>query len=180
MQQSLEGAYSWGVRFNSECSSGVTFNFSEVDPERAHDVVQDLRAKFGNLDIEKRIVDAARPSRSPLHRGFEWDDSVAAETYREEQARLMGRSFRIVVDGPDIRARKVKIFHHLKLDGDSKTSIMRYDEIMDQPVSREMLLQDCLNELMGWRKRWADLSELADAFEQVDKGIRQAQKAAAE
>ena len=37
----------------------------------------------------RAVVDAARPAGSPLHGSFEWDDSVAAESYRIEQARKL-------------------------------------------------------------------------------------------
>ena len=35
----------------------------------------------------KNLVDEARPEDSPLHPEFDWDDSIAAEKWREEQAR---------------------------------------------------------------------------------------------
>lgn len=46
---------------------------------------------------KKEVVNEARPSESPLHDGFEWDDGVAAEKHREEQASLLIRSVRVVV-----------------------------------------------------------------------------------
>ena len=54
-------------------------------------------AKGGEITA-RAVLDAARPEESPLHPAFEWDDAVAAELHREEQARLMLRSIRIVRD----------------------------------------------------------------------------------
>ena len=34
-----------------------------------------------------QIVDDARPINSPLHKYFEWDDSIAGEKHRKQQAR---------------------------------------------------------------------------------------------
>lgn len=35
----------------------------------------------------KRLVDVSRPEEAPLHGEFEWNNDVAAEKFREEQAR---------------------------------------------------------------------------------------------
>ena len=43
------------------------------------------------------VVDDARDADSPLHSHFEWDDSIAAEHYRLDQARNLIRSIKIHV-----------------------------------------------------------------------------------
>lgn len=43
------------------------------------------------------VLDSARDSASPLHRCFEWDDSVAGERYRLDQARRLIRSVRVEI-----------------------------------------------------------------------------------
>lgn len=40
-----------------------------------------------NVLTPKNLVEEARPEDSPLHPEFDWDDTVAAEKWREEQAR---------------------------------------------------------------------------------------------
>lgn len=54
----------------------------------------------------KRVVDAARDPSHPLHKYFEWDDSVAAEQHREYQARrlIQGVSLYIEYEERTIRA----------------------------------------------------------------------------
>jgi hypothetical protein len=42
------------------------------------------------------VVDAARPTDAPLHPAFEWDNIVAAEAFRLEQARSLIRSIEVV------------------------------------------------------------------------------------
>lgn len=53
----------------------------------------------------QRVVNAARPDDAPLHPLFEWDNAMAAEAYRLDQARMLIRSIDIIVqpstpDGP--------------------------------------------------------------------------------
>ena len=42
------------------------------------------------------VVDEARPTDSPLHNVFEWDDEKAAENYRHSQASVLIRSIEVV------------------------------------------------------------------------------------
>ena len=37
----------------------------------------------------RRLVDVSRDKNAPLHNEFEWDDSIAGEKYREEQAQQL-------------------------------------------------------------------------------------------
>ena len=39
-----------------------------------------------------RVVEAAKPKSSPMHDSFEWDDSIAGQKFREEQARTLIRT----------------------------------------------------------------------------------------
>ena len=45
------------------------------------------------------VLEIARDPRSPLHKHFEWDDALAAESYRLDQARALVQSYRLhIVD----------------------------------------------------------------------------------
>jgi hypothetical protein len=55
------------------------------------------------------VVDEARPDDHPLHNRFEWDDSIAGEAYRHQQAHRLITSVRVNIGhdkhGPkDVRA----------------------------------------------------------------------------
>jgi hypothetical protein len=43
------------------------------------------------------VVNSARSPKSPLHRYFEWNDAIAGEAYRLDQARMLIRSVRVSV-----------------------------------------------------------------------------------
>lgn len=57
----------------------------KVSAEVAGKVCQELSASSGGL-TPKRLVDVSRPADAPMHDEFEWNDGIAAEKYREEQA----------------------------------------------------------------------------------------------
>lgn len=52
--------------------------------------------KGGRL-LPADVVAAARSTKSAMHRWFEWDDGVAAERYRLEQARELIRAVPLVI-----------------------------------------------------------------------------------
>lgn len=49
-------------------------------------VCQDIIDKEGAV-TPKKLVDVSRPKEAPLHNEFEWNNKIAAEKFREEQAR---------------------------------------------------------------------------------------------
>jgi len=59
-------------------------------------VVNRLEKKHGVVSPEA-VVEEARPKDSPIHEAFEWDDSVAAEKYRTDQARYGINHLRVIV-----------------------------------------------------------------------------------
>lgn len=45
----------------------------------------------------RRLVDAARNPRHPMHRDFTWDNAVAGEAFRIDQARMLIAQVRVVI-----------------------------------------------------------------------------------
>ena len=60
----------------------------------------------------KRLVEASRPVDAPLHNKFIWDNSVAAERYRESQALQLIASVRI--DRYSIE-QEARVFHAVRM-----------------------------------------------------------------
>lgn len=131
----------------------------------AHIAAHELKrlAKKGEVTA-RTVVEAARPEDAPLHPAFEWDDSVAAELHRAEQARLMLRSIR-VLRGPEQEPERV--FWHVETqEVDSYVTTAR---VMSEPELREALMASCVTTLIATRKRYAELKELAPVWEVIDE-----------
>jgi len=43
------------------------------------------------------VVNTAKDENNPLHSCFEWDDTVAGEKYREQQARQLINQFTVII-----------------------------------------------------------------------------------
>lgn len=125
------------------------------------------RLGSGNLGSLRptAIVDAARPADSPLHPVFEWDDSVAAEAHRRQQARhLIGA---VVTVMPESRSSEpVRAFINVKRREDQSYVPIRV-AMGDDELRAEVLAQ-ATRELVQWRRRHQEMTELANLFVQID------------
>lgn len=114
----------------------------------------------GNLTA-KALVDASRPADAPLHKEFEWDDSKAAESYREMQARHIINSIEIVRE----EATPVRAFFNLER---TEAQYHHVDLIMRKEETRKKLLMNALAELKAFERKYSQLKELAAVFEAID------------
>lgn len=139
----------------------------KVDAQAAGEELERLRIRAnGRLD-SRDVVEAARAADSPLHPAFEWNDAKAAERWRHEQAGYMIRSIEVVVDRPDGEAAPIRAFVSVKRDEDrSYTSVAH---AMSDADLRAQVIADALKELVAWRDRHAELTELAAVFVAIDQ-----------
>lgn len=65
-------------------------------PSAHAEILLEIEKRFGTV-TPRIVVDLARDENHPLHGEFEWRDGVAAEKFREEQARELIRGARLHV-----------------------------------------------------------------------------------
>jgi hypothetical protein len=86
-----------------------------VPAEVAGPVMQQLSDRNGGRLTPEGLLDSARPKKSPLHECFEWDNAVAAEHCRLDQARYLIRNLVIrYVELPSskrMKPRQVRVFY---------------------------------------------------------------------
>ena len=129
------------------------------------ETVERLSLANGGVCPAWAVVDEARPDDNALHPMFEWDDWVAAESYRREQARHHLRELRIVreVDGRDEEVRA--FVHIIRLDGDTPVEGYRLTSlVVESEVEYEQVLSEALSGLRSWEERYRHLSELSAVF----------------
>lgn len=111
------------------------------------------------------VVDSARARKSPLHGFFEWEDSVAAQRYRLEQARYLMRCVVVLYDdGPLKNVRPIRAFIAFETPPESVRGDGRYiamHRILTEVELREQLLNEALIEHIRWERRYAHLKEFA-------------------
>lgn len=120
----------------------------------------DIRAERGRLTPEI-VVDAAKPDGHPLHSRFEWDDEVAAESWRREQAADLIRSVRIrYVDAAD-RPQSVRAF--VAVRGDQPGADYEpTEEALADPFTAKLLLAEFEREWKSFKAKYDHLAEFAE------------------
>lgn len=138
-----------------------------LDAQKVGEAIAKLqKAQNGPLEPET-IVEAARDPKSVMHPHFEWDDTVAANHWRTDQARDLVRSLTVDISRSNIEKREVRAFVNVEVGRErgyiSTASAMSSEDL------RKQVLQRAFAELESWRARHAELSELARIFAAIDE-----------
>lgn len=128
------------------------------------DALEEIWSQHGTV-TQKLVVDWARPPSSPLHKYFEWDDKIAGEKYRENQALQMIIASRFVLllnqpnAPPPLIANGTSVRKLLPaLNGEGFK--MRY-EILEEKDTRAEFVALKKKQLQTWCRETSDIEELA-------------------
>lgn len=147
------------------------------DANRCYQELEKLRKRDGFL-IPAEVVKKAQAKRNPMHNEFTWDDSMAAEQHRLDQARLMIRTIEVVhKEAPHIQSRAYHVITRPASNGDNSRKVYQsIEEILADPIARDELLSQAIRDALSFRKRYHALSELAKVFHVMDAFVENADK----
>lgn len=122
-------------------------------------------ADNNNLSPES-VLDLAKDENSPLHNLFEWNDAIAAEKYRLNQARQIIQQIVIVNDHPNAEVREVRAFvTESKNDGHYQL----ITTVIENPITYEVLLKRAKFELHVFKEKYKTIVEFKELFDEIDK-----------
>ena len=122
----------------------------------AGEICEELRETVG-LTPES-LLEASRAEEAPLHKCFEWDDSIAAEKYRISQAGHIIRCLEVTVIADEPVA--VRAYFPLADEGYERTDI-----IIAKEDTSSALLAKAKTEFFAYQKKYAILEKLAPLFD---------------
>lgn len=141
-----------------------------VEAKVAADTIKQLQKSLGKDSVTaKELLDASRDENAPLHCCFEWDDTVAAELYRTEQARRIIGSIEVeIVKANDAPNLKTRLFVNVqpvarKYHGE----FVAFDVAFDNKDYRQQVLHNALGELLAFKRKYSSYQELTDVFNAV-------------
>ena len=108
------------------------------------------------------VVDVARDPAHPLHSRFEWDDSVAAEKYRRDQAHVLIQKAKVAYQprGESGPPRLVRAFVAMRAgEGHVFDPV---EEVAQDPLRRRMALADMEREWKTLRRKYEEFAEFLD------------------
>lgn len=129
---------------------------------RVYEEIYDI----GETATPQQIVDFARNNpESELHKCFDWDDEIAAEKWRKQQARIIvcnlviekreddvptGNVYRVIQENREAKAYQPAVF------------------ILNKPEEYEMLLTQAKKELESFKNRYQKIVELETIIRDIE------------
>lgn len=147
----------------------------EWKPGTRHKVKADVAAaECKRLEADGRLtakvlVDESRPEDAPLHSEFEWDDTVAADKFREHQARNIINAIVIVSE----ERKPVRQFFNLDV---SRSEYMSLDVILKKKETATALLDMAIRDLKVFQTKYGTLEELVALNFEIDKTVKMYEK----
>jgi thioredoxin reductase len=150
----------------------MVFNYKpqariKASAQIAGEVCQQLEMTGGLTP--KRLLEASRDENTPLHEEFEWDDAIAAESYREQQAAYIIRN--IVIQTTSEEKKPVRAFFNVA--NDDAREYRSLDVIINTPTLRDRLFESAKNEMQSFKDKYESLCELTPVFSAIDNVLIQ-------
>ena len=126
-------------------------------------IVESMESKGELMKPEDMVNYARNNTDSELHKGFEWDDSIAGEKYRIEQARYINRILVYVENTPQEEKFdnvEIRVFQQPERNKGYRETI----QIVKNEDEYQSLLKQAYDELRRFKKKYSTLSELSEIF----------------
>ena len=134
-----------------------------VDAQTAGNELQRIYERDGVIEPETVVLESESPS-APLHSCFEWDNEKAAHKYRITQAQGIIRA--IVSVNETEKSPETRAFVSVEREYHPFSVVIR------NPEKRDILLQNALNELHCFEKKYSSLQELSAIFGAIKEVIK--------
>lgn len=134
--------------------------YFKVTAEQAHNEIARLEKATPH-----NIVELARDENSILHNEFEWDNEIAGEKYREEQAKLMLRCIIVHEEKGDEKTTEVRAW----VSTTERHVYETIEAVLTNEKEYENMLKTALKELESFKKKYHSLKELTPIFKAIDE-----------
>lgn len=117
--------------------------------------------------INRRLVlESAKPKDSPIHDLFEWDDTIAAESYRLSQARLLISNLNLVIEKEE--AEPLEIRAYVNISEVKEGSFINIESAFKSEESKELVMKRALQELKAFENKYRNLKIFSNLFIEID------------
>jgi len=149
-----------------------------VSPDIAGAELERIREECGGGDLRASdVVNESREEDAPLHPCFTWDDAEAAEHWRENEARSLIRSIRVLA-APEEEPSKPVIAYVHKPNAERQQCYRPSREMATDEDLRDAVLEQAMAMLESFRKRFEHLGELKEVFAAIDSTAKRTRKRA--
>lgn len=142
----------------------VTWKIKGLYKADAEAVYSEITA-LGDSFSPAQIVEAAKDESTELHKCFTWDDTVAAQKYREHQARMLVASLVIRTETSDNEPIAVRVIASTAVKNEYKPIV----KLIEVEQDYADLLARAINELKAFQQKYKAITELREIFAAIDE-----------
>ena len=135
------------------------FGFVKADAQKCYDEI----TAIGESVTPAEIVAKARDESTELHKCFEWDDKIAGEKYREQQAGYVLRMLVIKEEVPPTDRPEIRVLQVTEPGQGYK----RVELIVQKEDEYKALLARAYAELRAFKAKYSMLTELQEIFDLI-------------
>ena len=143
-----------------------------VDAQIAGEELARIEGEHSNLTPEL-VLEESRNESAVLHPCFEWDDSIAAEKYRLDQAGYLLRNIVITVtktaDAKVDAPEEVKVRAFVNVSEEKKGVYVPIKTALSQENYRKRVLENALAELLMFQNKYSIYVELAGVCKAIEE-----------
>lgn len=143
-------------------------NSDKADAQKIGESLTAIAATTDGELMPKSVVEAARNPKSPLHKHFEWDNEVAAEAHRLDQARRLIRCIRV----EDEEASEGHAPAFVSITDKGRVSYRTTSEVRNSEHLQMLVLAAAERDLEAFEKRYRDLQDVCKPVRQARELVR--------
>lgn len=139
-----------------------------VSAQTVGEECEKIEARDGAVTQES-LVDSARSEGSAIHGLFEWDDRIAGEKWRLNQARVILSNLKVtVLDSGGQEPQKVRAYLNPN-PIDARASYFNVQQSMQDLDLRSGVLARAEKELRCFTEKYRTLTELCTIFDSIEE-----------
>ena len=152
--------------------------------KRLKEELEIIRAKNGGILSPEKVVEYARNKETALHKYFTWDDNVAGEAYRIQQAMGLIRRIKVNVIANLKTQEVIRIREYVSLPQNRPGGYSQITEVYNDDDMRLQFIESVRDEFEAFRKKLKAVSAAAFAksepvSREIEKQFRIAERQAA-
>lgn len=140
-----------------------------IDVAKAQKEFERIKRLYGKLTA-KNVLEASRPKKSLLHNCFEWNDGIAAEKYRLQQARVLINNVQVSIVSSGGDTLDIPFYEVVK-DKKGKRNYVDVSSIVNNTSYSDQIRSKAKSELHYWKNKYEIFTELRKAIVKVDAAL---------
>ena len=148
----------------------------DADPQVVGKELQKLCGRGNGMVEPEKLVQVARNPKNVLHTCFEWDDTVAAGLYRQEQARYILRSIEVEVvrELPTGEQTKTTVRAFRNVTEEERRGYADIHQVITNDEWRSQVIGYLVDHIRSWGAEVAVIESLSPALPELKAALQHA------